>query len=99
MMGPVEFLVLTFPEMSPGDGALRALAGLRLSGAVRVIDTLIVAKDADGEVGTRELTEIPEFAYVAQAGPAGEHNETGQARREVGSGPLSRNCCKHHSQL
>jgi hypothetical protein len=66
-MGPVEFLVLTFPGTSPGDGAIRALAGLRLSGAVRVIDTLLVSKGADGDLSTRELSEIPEFAYVAQA--------------------------------
>jgi hypothetical protein len=66
-MGPVEFLVLTFPGVSPGDGAIRALAGLRLSGAVRVIDTLLVSKGADGDLSTRELSEIPEFAYVAQA--------------------------------
>ena len=26
-MGPVEFLVLTFPGATPGDGAIRALAG------------------------------------------------------------------------
>jgi uncharacterized membrane protein len=66
MMGPVEFMVLTFPGLSPGDGAIRALAGLRLSGAVRVIDTLLVTKSDDGAVMTRELSEIPEFAYVAQ---------------------------------
>jgi uncharacterized protein DUF6325 len=66
-MGPVEFLVLTFPGASPGDGAIRALAGLRLSGAVRVIDTLLVTKGTDGDLSTRELSEIPEFAYVAQA--------------------------------
>ena len=69
-MGPVEFLVLTFPGSSPGDGAIRALAGLRLSGAVRVIDTLLVAKGADGAVSTRELSEIPEFAYVTQSDQA-----------------------------
>jgi uncharacterized membrane protein len=65
-MGPVEFLVLTFPGTTPGDGAIRALAGLRLSGAVRVIDTLLVAKGDDGVVTTRELVDVPEFAYIAQ---------------------------------
>jgi uncharacterized membrane protein len=65
-MGPVEFLVLTFPGTTPGDGAIRALAGLRLSGAVRVIDTLLVAKGDDGAVTTRELVDIPEFAYIAE---------------------------------
>jgi hypothetical protein len=39
---------------------------LRLSGAVRVIDTLLVAKDDDGAVTTRELVDVPEFAYIAQ---------------------------------
>jgi uncharacterized membrane protein len=65
-MGPVEFLVLTFPGTTPGDGAIRALAGLRLSGAVRVIDTLLVAKGDNGAVTTRELVDIPEFAYIAE---------------------------------
>lgn len=66
-MGPVEFLVLTFPGANPGPGAVRALAGLRLSGAVRVIDTLLVAKAADGSVTTSELSDIPELADLATA--------------------------------
>ena len=74
-MGPVEFLVLTFPGTSPGDGAIRALAGLRLSGSVRVIDTLLVAKDARGGLTTRELSEIPEFAYVTQSAPSASSAE------------------------
>jgi Family of unknown function (DUF6325) len=69
-MGPVEFLVLTFPTNTPGTGAVRALAGLRLSGAVRVIDTLLVAKAADGILTTRELSDIPELSDVVQHGQA-----------------------------
>lgn len=66
-MGPVELIVLTFPGTSPGQGAVRALAGLRLSGAVRVLDTLLVVRAADGSVSTTELCDIPGLADVVQA--------------------------------
>jgi Family of unknown function (DUF6325)/Short C-terminal domain len=68
-MGPVELIVLTFPGALPGPGAVRALAGLRLSGAVRILDTLLVVKAADGSVSTMELSDIPGLADVAQPQP------------------------------
>ncbi|HXL87472.1 MAG TPA: DUF6325 family protein [Streptosporangiaceae bacterium] len=68
-MGPVELIVLTFPGTSPGRGAVRALAGLQLSGSVRVLDTLLVVKAADGSVDTTELSDIPGLADVVQAQP------------------------------
>ena len=68
-MGPVELIVLTFPGASPGRGAVRALAGLQLSGSVRVLDTLLVVKAADGSVDTTELSDIPGLADVVQVQP------------------------------
>jgi uncharacterized membrane protein len=68
-MGPVELIVLTFPGTSPGRGAVRALAGLQLSGSVRVLDTLLVVKAADGSVDTTELSDIPGLADVVQVQP------------------------------
>jgi uncharacterized membrane protein len=68
-MGTVELIVLTFPGTSPGRGAVRALAGLQLSGSVRVLDTLLVVKAADGSVDTTELSDIPGLADVVQAQP------------------------------
>lgn len=68
-MGPVELIVLTFPGASPGRGAVRALAGLQLSGSVRVLDTLLVVKAADGSVDTTELSDIPGLADVVQIQP------------------------------
>jgi uncharacterized membrane protein len=68
-MGPVELIVLTFPGTSPGRGAVLALAGLQLSGSVRVLDTLLVVKAADGSVDTTELSDIPGLADVVQAQP------------------------------
>jgi hypothetical protein len=68
-MGSVEFLVFTFPGANPGPGAVRALAGLRLSGAVRVIDTLLVAKAADGSITTGELAEPRRWGMRAANSP------------------------------
>ena len=68
-MGPVELIVRPFPGTSPGRGAVRALAGLQLSGSVRVLDTLLVVKAADGSVDTTELSDIPGLADVVQAQP------------------------------
>jgi uncharacterized membrane protein len=65
-MGPVEFLVLTFPGTTPGEAAVRALAGLRQSGAVRVLDTLLVSKATDGGVTASELADIPALADVVR---------------------------------
>jgi hypothetical protein len=65
-MGPVEFLVLTFPGASPGPGAIRAFDGLRRSGAVRVIDSLLVVKATDGSVTPLELAEVGELAGLVQ---------------------------------
>jgi uncharacterized membrane protein len=67
-VGPVEFLVLTFPGTSPGVGAVTALAQLRESGEIRVIDTLLVAKGADGDVTASELSDVGELAGVVQEG-------------------------------
>jgi uncharacterized membrane protein len=68
-MGPVELIVLTFPGARPGSGAVRALAGLRLSGAVRVIDTLLVVKAADGSIATTELSDLAGLSDVVQVQP------------------------------
>ena len=65
-MGPVEFLMLTFPGATPGPGAVQALSGLRRAGVVRVIDTLLVTKAADGTVTHRELDDVPELAGLVQ---------------------------------
>jgi hypothetical protein len=67
-MGPVEFLVLTFPGGQPGGGAVRALAGLLLSGGVRVIDTLLVARAADGTVTITDPSSIAELADLVRRG-------------------------------
>ncbi|GAA1351444.1 DUF6325 family protein [Streptomyces beijiangensis] len=63
-MGPVEFIVLAFPEEQLRVEAVAAVAALRKDGAVRPIDSLVVTKTARGEVLAAELTEFDELKDV-----------------------------------
>jgi Family of unknown function (DUF6325) len=72
--GPVDYLVVEFPAGASsftGEMAaeLRALAG---SGAIRVIDVLILTKDADGTVEATDLSDIAglEELHAIEAGLA-----------------------------
>ncbi|MFC1414672.1 DUF6325 family protein [Streptacidiphilus sp. N1-12] len=67
-MGPVEFLVLAFPGERIGPDVVAPLTALRRSGGVRVIDTLVVVKAADGSVSAAELAEFEHLKDVAPAG-------------------------------
>src|SRR3954464_12430762 len=62
-LGPVDYLVVEFPAGASsftGEMAKELLA-LVDSGTVRVIDALILTKDADGSVEARELADIDEL--------------------------------------
>ncbi|MFC7308076.1 DUF6325 family protein [Streptomyces monticola] len=63
-MGPVEFIVLAFPEEQLRREAVDALAGIRKSGSVRLIDSLVVAKSDAGKVATAELGDFEELQDV-----------------------------------
>jgi uncharacterized membrane protein len=69
-VGPVEFLVLAFPGVTVGAEVVAPLAALRDSGGVRVIDTMLVVKSADGSVESAELAEFDRLRGAA--GAAGE---------------------------
>jgi hypothetical protein len=65
-LGPVDYLLVEFPAGASsftGEMAaeLRALAG---SGTIRVIDVLILTKDADGTVEAAELSDIAELGEL-----------------------------------
>ena len=65
-LGPVDYVVVEFPAGASsftGEMAaeLRAMAG---SGAVRVIDVLILTKDADGTVEATELSDGRELGEL-----------------------------------
>ena len=59
-LGPVDFLVVEFPPGSShftGEMA-EALATLVEAGTIRVLDILILAKDADGSVEAMEIDDL-----------------------------------------
>jgi len=63
-MGPVEFIVLAFPEEQLRVQAVTSLVALRKAGSVRLIDALVVTKTAAGEVLAAELDEFEELQGV-----------------------------------
>ena len=59
-LGPVDYLVVEFPvgaQNFTGEAA-RELARLHESGTIRVMDLLILVKDADGSVEAHELSDL-----------------------------------------
>lgn len=64
-LGPVEYVVIGFPGTRLNDDIVPALADLVASATVRIIDLMVVTKDADGTVAMLEyedLGDAPGFA-------------------------------------
>jgi uncharacterized membrane protein len=57
-IGPVQLIVLGFPEPDFHGAIIAELERLRESDTVRVIDALAVHKDADGEVEVAHLSNL-----------------------------------------
>jgi uncharacterized membrane protein len=57
-IGPVQLIVLGFPEPNFHGEIIAELERLRETGAVRVIDALAVHKDADGEIEVAHLSNL-----------------------------------------
>lgn len=60
-MGPVEFIVLAFPEEQLRAPAVEAVMGLRKTGVVRLIDGLVATRTAAGDVLAAEFDEFVEL--------------------------------------
>ncbi|MFD3697717.1 DUF6325 family protein [Streptomyces sp. NPDC058646] len=60
-MGPVEFIVLAFPEEQLRVPAVEAVMGLRKTGVVRLIDGLVTTRTASGDVLAAEFDEFEEL--------------------------------------
>ncbi len=58
MIGPVQLLVVGFEQPDFHGEVLAHLQGLREHDVVRVIDILLVYKDADGELQTRQISDL-----------------------------------------
>ena len=66
-LGPVDYLIVEFPAgASNFTGEMASeLLGLVERGIVRVIDVLILVKDADGSIEAMELSDVPELGELA----------------------------------
>ncbi len=65
-LGPVDYLVVEFPAgASNFTGEMAAeLVALVEAGTIRVIDVLLLAKDADGNVDAMELSDVEELGEL-----------------------------------
>jgi len=65
-LGPVDYLVVEFPAgQSSFTGEMAAeLASLVDAGMIRVIDIVIITKDADGQVEAMELSDVGELGEL-----------------------------------
>jgi hypothetical protein len=57
-IGPVEYMIVSFPGNRFRGEIAPALADLVEAGTIRIIDLAFVGKDADGEVLTFELPDL-----------------------------------------
>ena len=65
-LGPVDYLVVEFPaghQNFTGEGA-DELVRLHDAGIIRIMDILILAKDADGVVDAMELSDLPDLGEL-----------------------------------
>ena len=67
-LGPVDYLVVEFPAgASNFTGEMAAeLVALVDAGTIRVIDVLLLAKDADGNVDVMELSDVDDLGELRQ---------------------------------
>lgn len=56
--GPIDFVLLEFPDRQPSGKAAGALMALVDAGLIRLYDAVAIRKDADGGVGSVELSEL-----------------------------------------
>lgn len=63
-VGPVEYIVIDFPGMRLHDDIVPALGELVGSGSVRILDLMVVTKDADGVAATVEYEDLPIDGFV-----------------------------------
>jgi len=97
MIGPVQMLVVGFQQPDFKGEVLAQLQSLKEHDVVRVIDILLVRKDAAGEVTTRQMSDLSEqealeFGAIVAAlvglGEAAGGDAEGAARLWSGAGGL-----------
>ena len=67
-LGPVDYLIVEFPEGQQnftGEGATELLR-LHDAGIIRIMDLGIMIKDEDGSVDAMELSDVPDLGEFAR---------------------------------
>ncbi|HRY08700.1 MAG: DUF1269 domain-containing protein [Actinobacteria bacterium] len=59
-LGPIDYLVVEYPDGNPTGEALPHLIDLVDRGIVRILDVAIIAKSVDGDVAVIDLNDIQE---------------------------------------
>ena len=70
-MGPVDYIVIEWPDRQPSGEALPLLVDLVESGIVRLLDIAFFTKDADGSVAALEIDELGEHFAVFDGASSG----------------------------
>jgi len=84
-LGPVQLLVVAFDRPDFSGEVLAELARLRESDVVRVIDLLVVHKDADGVVRHMEHADLPAGAGAVVGALIGADDGDGSPDEELWS--------------
>jgi len=61
-LGPVEYLIISFPGNRFNGEITPAIADLVERGTIRILDLAFIIKDADGQTATFEYDELDEAA-------------------------------------
>jgi hypothetical protein len=61
-LGPIDYLVLEYPEGNPTGEALPHLIDLVDRGIIRILDVAIIAKGLEGDVAVIDLADIQDAA-------------------------------------
>ncbi|MGO8871226.1 MAG: DUF6325 family protein [Acidimicrobiales bacterium] len=64
-IGPVEYLIVGFPDNNFRGEIVPELAKLAESGTIGIIDLVFITKDADGTTATFEFDSVAELAALS----------------------------------
>ena len=91
-IGPVEYIAIAFPGNKSSGEIIPAIQELQDNGTIRVLDLVIITKDADGHVSAIELADAsPEQGAALAALGVENKNLLGQEDFEDIGGALDPN--------
>jgi hypothetical protein len=64
-IGPVEYIIVSFPGTQPRPEIAKELADLTASGTIRIMDLAIIRKQADGTVSAIEIDDLTDEESAA----------------------------------